>query len=195
MQNGRCRLHGGATPRGPASANYKTGAYSKYIPSRLAEKYAEAMADTELMEFRADAALLQSRLCELLETGESLPLWDETQRSFEDLRDAMAKKDGAMISDSLTRLDRLIHRGMADALRWADIYRVTEQIGKTKEREHKRLVQASQMMSTEEVLGMIGLIARAIKENVSNRRDIAAIMQALEGFGLREITGSLTAGH
>jgi len=31
MKNGRCRLHGGATPRGTDSPHFKTGRYSKYI--------------------------------------------------------------------------------------------------------------------------------------------------------------------
>lgn len=40
MANGRCRLHGGATPSGPASANYKHGRYSDVFRGTMAEKFA-----------------------------------------------------------------------------------------------------------------------------------------------------------
>jgi hypothetical protein len=35
MQNGRCRMHGGMTPKGVDSPQYKTGRYSKYVSHDL----------------------------------------------------------------------------------------------------------------------------------------------------------------
>lgn len=35
--SGRCRFHGGLTPRGPASPHFKHGRYSKYMKESLAE--------------------------------------------------------------------------------------------------------------------------------------------------------------
>src|SRR5262245_58157373 len=121
-----CRIHGGAShPGGPGHPTWKHGRRSRYVPTRLAEKYTEAMEDDRLMEFRADIAILEARLCELLATGESLPLWDRTQDAFHDLRQGMRDADTAAIPLHLSQLESLIHRGMADALRWAEVYKVT----------------------------------------------------------------------
>lgn len=178
-----CRKHGGCVPAGTSHHAYKHGNRSKYLPARLAEKYAESLNDPQLMEFRADAALLQSRLHELLETGESLPLWDLTRDAFRDLRKAMREGDSAGITAALAGLESLINRGMTDALRWADIYRVTEQMGKTKEREHRRLVQSEMMHSTEQLLAFIGKIADAANRTITKPDDLRAFQAALDQFG------------
>lgn len=46
----RCRLHGGATPSGPDSANYKHGRYALVFKGKLAEKFANAQADRQPMD-------------------------------------------------------------------------------------------------------------------------------------------------
>lgn len=66
MQNGRCRLHGGATPGGIASPHFKTGRWSKHLPAQLAEHYQAALADQDLLALREDLALLDARLAQVL---------------------------------------------------------------------------------------------------------------------------------
>lgn len=196
--NGRrvCRVHGGMTPQpGPTHPNWKHGRRSKWIPSRLADKYAESLNDPQLTEFRQDIALLESRLYELLETGESLPLWDRARESFRALRQAMADKDGLSTAYFLGELENYINRGMADSLRWAEVYKVTEQIGKTKEREHKRLVQAQQMISAEQLLVMLGQIADAARRTITNRDELVAFSAALNGFGTVATSDNDSPGH
>src|SRR5258708_37054514 len=43
-----CYHHGGKTPRGIASPNFKHGRYSKSLPARMRERYEEALADPHL---------------------------------------------------------------------------------------------------------------------------------------------------
>lgn len=191
-----CRVHGGASvPAGPSHHRWKHGRNSKYIPARLAEKYEEALADPHLTEYRQDIALLESRLLELLATGESLPLWDKTQDAFRDMRDAMARRDAVATQSALASLENLINRGMADALRWAEVYRITEQIGKTKEREHKRMVQAQQMISAEQLLAMMGRIADAARRTITNQDELRAFAATLNAFGLVESSQPDNGGH
>src|SRR5262249_44606649 len=64
--NGRCRVHGGATPGGFASANFKHGKYSRFLPRGLTDAYEAALRDPELLSLREDVALLESRIVELL---------------------------------------------------------------------------------------------------------------------------------
>lgn len=191
-----CKTHGGVGNNpGPTHPNWKHGRRSKYVPARLADKYAESLEDPQLTEYRQDVALLESRLVELLTTGESLPLWGQTQHAFGEMRKAMADKDGAATQQWLASLESLIGRGMADALRWAEVYRVTEQIGKTKEREHKRMVQAQQMISAEQLLAMLGQIADAARRTITNQDELRAFASVLGRFGVAESRGTDSAGH
>ena len=195
MSNGRCRIHGGASPApGPTHPGWKHGRHSKYLPARLQEKYAEAMADANLTEYRDDIAMLQARLFELLETGESLPLWGKAQEAFKGYKSAERDRDVPQMAYALAQLQGIINRGLVDALRWADIYRVTEQIGKTKEREHKRLVQMSQMVTNEQLIALLGQIADVAKRTITNQTDLQAFAQALNSYGLAD-AGAGIGGH
>lgn len=191
-----CAKHGGKTRIGASHPAFKHGGHSKYMPTRLAEKYRESLEDPQLMEFRADAALLQARLHELLETGESLPLWDQAQDAFKDYRKAAQRAQqapagsderadaAAQMTEALNRLESLINRGMADSLRWQEVYRVTEQVGKTKEREHRRLVQSEMVYTAEQLLAMVGKIVDAANSTIRDTEDRRAFQAALNQFGL-----------
>ncbi len=77
----RCRLHGGATPRGRASPHFKTGKYSSFLPDRLIGRYEEGQAAADLRSLRSEIALLQVRIIELLgqlkdASPENKPIWD-----------------------------------------------------------------------------------------------------------------------
>ena len=77
----RCRLHGGATPRGRASPHFKTGKYSSFLPERLIARYEEGQADPDLRSFDRDIATLEVRIHELRQqlvygSPESKPIWE-----------------------------------------------------------------------------------------------------------------------
>lgn len=203
-----CAKHGGKSPIGAANGAFRHGNRSKYMPARLAGKYAESLSDPQLMEFRADAAMLNARLHELLETGESQPLWSLAQDAFQDYRKASIKGNraepgseerataGQQMAEALSRLESLINRGESDALRWQDIYRVTEQMGRTKEREHKRMVQAEMMYTAEQLLAMVGKIADAANRTITKPDDLKAFQTALDQFGLlADSAGTANIGH
>jgi hypothetical protein len=65
LESGRCRYHGGRST-GPHTLA-AGGHYSKYLPRRLAARYGEALTDPELNSLRDDQAVLEARLCELLQ--------------------------------------------------------------------------------------------------------------------------------
>ena len=68
MENGRCRLHGGATPSGPASPNYKHGRYASVFRGHLAEKFSHAMADDKPLDLLPELAVQRSLLGQYIET-------------------------------------------------------------------------------------------------------------------------------
>jgi hypothetical protein len=63
--SGRCRLHGGLTPRGAASPHFKHGRYSRYLPTGLAGRHPAVRDDAELVSLRAAVGLLTAHIGEL----------------------------------------------------------------------------------------------------------------------------------
>ena len=51
MANGRCRLHGGATPSGPDSANFIHGRYAEVFKTKMANKFAAAQNEKQPLDF------------------------------------------------------------------------------------------------------------------------------------------------
>jgi len=66
MPNGRCKLHGGQTPSGTDSVNFKHGLYSNAFKGQLAERFAQAEAEQApldlLPELRIQRAMLAERI-------------------------------------------------------------------------------------------------------------------------------------
>jgi hypothetical protein len=77
MANGRCRMHGGATPVGPALPQFRHGRYSKYLPERLAERYQASLEDSELLGLRDELGLVDARIADLLERVGFEAAWPE----------------------------------------------------------------------------------------------------------------------
>lgn len=61
-----CKMHGGTQPRGIASPNWKGRGYSKDLPTRLADRYTQALADPDLIACASEVALIDSRIGEIL---------------------------------------------------------------------------------------------------------------------------------
>ena len=68
MQNGRCYLHGGATPSGPDSPNFKHGRYATVFKGHLAEKFQEASADGNPLDLLPELAVSRALLAQYIET-------------------------------------------------------------------------------------------------------------------------------
>ena len=67
MANGRCRLHGGKTPSGPDSANFKHGRYATAFRGKLAERFQEASADTKPLDLLPELAIQRGVLAGYME--------------------------------------------------------------------------------------------------------------------------------
>lgn len=87
----RCKLHGGATPRGIGSPHFKTGKYSKYLPDRLISDYHKISGDEELRSLRQELILIEAHIGELLQSlntieprsKEERKVWDGIGRAID----------------------------------------------------------------------------------------------------------------
>lgn len=184
-----CRVHGGLTPSGLASPHYTHGRYSKALPARLAARYDEATTDPALLELRADVALLDARLADVLgrvDTGESGALWTTLQNHRRDVLAAKRAGDSVAQAVALNALLETVGQGHADYRAWQEIGALLEQRRKLVESERKRLIEAQQTLTVEKAMLLIGAISGIIKAHVHDRAILAAIGRDIEGLVSRE---------
>lgn len=182
MANGRCYMHGGASPSGLSSPSYKTGRYSKVLPARLLETYERSVTDSELLVQREDIAVVDARLAELLaklDSGESGANWKRAKAEYAALQDAIDGGDPAGVRAALAALGGAIRRGLSDYATWAEVTEILELRRRLVESERKRLVQLSQMITVEQALVYSTAILALVKENVDDPRALARISDGL----------------
>jgi len=185
MPNGRCALHGGKSLAGWAHPNARTGRYIKSMPARLDERYRASLDDPELLALREEIALVDARIHDLLarvETGESGALWRALKKELDQLDTdpdvpALAK---------LQTVQAMIAQGVADYDAWAEVDRWVERRRRLAESERKRLVEAQQIITTEQAMALLGAVVEVIHEHVHDRATLAAISQDVRRLMARD---------
>lgn len=180
-----CRVHGGATPSGLASPHYKTGRYSKHLPTRLQARYEAAASDSELLALRDDIALTDARLSDLLarvDTGESGALWARLQELRLEVIACKRAGDSVGQAKALNALLDTIGQGHADYRAWAEVGAVLDQRRRLVESERKRLVEMQQTLTVEKAMLLIGAIGGIIKAHVQDRHVLAAISNDIQSL-------------
>jgi hypothetical protein len=187
MQNGRCRIHGGASLSGAASPTFKTGRHSKHLPTRMLAQYEATKNDPNILALNDEIAMYDARLNDVLlrvDSGESGHLWRELKATYKALQDANRRKEPALVQELMTDLGALITRGHSDYAAWSEIGRIIEARRKLVESERKRLVDMQQMMSAEQGMMLVAQIYEQVKLHVSDRATLNAI-----GMGLARLYG------
>lgn len=173
--SGRCRFHGGNTPSGIASPNYKGRGYSKNLPTRMLEYYQNAIDDPDLLNMSPDISLLVARVEELksrTNTDTSYTYWQKVREAF--AKHAKARKNpnkpGAleMMKEALEEMEENIIRGSADSAIWKEIMAVEEQIRKTKASEIKRRQAAESIITEQQFRTLMGFIVTSIQTRVKD---------------------------
>lgn len=195
MSNGRCRFHGGLTPVGVASPNFKTGRYSKHLPLHLLADFEAAKNDPELVECRDELALVDSRMGQLaqrLQSGKDAEMWltlsmhfssfatgFDSLLSFIEIEDDDGQQALRETTDALEACRGVVNEVRASEGTWREVYGVLEQRRKLVETESKRLKDMQQMITVERAMGLIAALADSIRRNVTDRKQLAAIQSDL----------------
>ena len=204
MSNGRCRLHGGKTPKGIASANWKHGRYSKYMPTGLLDRYEEGIADPELLALDDEIALVRSRLSTLLEKIDLAPdsgsTWTILRRELDQFESAQRyasslpegdERNEKMreVSQLFDQLKSTIKRGAAEWAAWREIIALTDQVKKLTESEQKRRVAGEYILGLQDVMALFDYTVKLINDIVSDPREKARLSEGLHQLS-RQMDGA-----
>jgi hypothetical protein len=174
----RCRLHGGATPRGLASPNFKTGRFSKYLPESLLSAYDDVVNDPELLSVRHDIHLLDTLIAaklNKLDDNESAATWKRVDDLIRAVRKAYKSERYGDLEDALDEME-----GIADQKRlfYATEQEVTaqlEQRRKLVETENKTLYNKERALTAEQAMLLMSAVLDSVRRNVTNADALTAI--------------------
>lgn len=187
-----CHYHGGGTPVGIATPQFKNGAQSRHhpLPARMRETYEAGLKDQNLVELRADLALLDARMADVLkrvDTGESGAIWQALKEAQAEADEANRAEDHIALGAALRSIRELIVRGHGDWAAWGEVRSILEQRRKLSESERKREVEAKQVISSERAMALITAVIDSVERNVTDRKvltrishDVSAILNAPE---------------
>jgi hypothetical protein len=192
MPNGRCKFHGGMSPRGPAHPSFKHGRHSKFLPKGLRKRYEEGAADPELVSVRAELSLLDLRVSELLvsigKTGNKAVLL-AIRGKLREFKNAGTKGEKAAVGIArlaLQQLEDLIEGGLTAAATWDELRDTIDLRRKLAEAESRREKDMLQNISVQQAVVMMALLVKAVGEHVTDRNALNAIVSLFD---------RLTAGH
>lgn len=171
-----CQVHGAGSPLkgrpGMVPKVYKQGGrYSKFLPTRLAARFAESENDPDLLVLRKEIALVDTRISDVLsrvDIGEAGTIWLDTKKAFDDLTESLQQKNARKTQDAIVTLSDLIKRGNTDYAAWNEVIGLVEQRRKLVESEQKRIVAGQHMLRMEEVQRLMGALTAAVREYVND---------------------------
>jgi hypothetical protein len=170
MPNGRCKLHGGKTPKGVDSARFKTGSYSKYIKMPNLKKIYDSLVAANIDPYDADPdmLLLLARQRHLLQSGDNRDNWSEISKLWSVLRSGLSKgatdseKEAAMTT--IPKLDSVIINGKAQNDKMNEMYRVTEQIDRMRTRAVKRDIDTASLINPKLAIALFAQVLFVLQE-------------------------------
>jgi hypothetical protein len=175
MPNGVCYMHGGKTPSGLALPQTTHGRYSKHLPTRLTERYQQALADPGLLELREEVSLVDARLADVLgrvDSGESGAAWALLKAQFRDYRKA---REGADKTAALLAIEDTIRDGLDDYAAWEEVRSRIDQRSRLVSSERQRLVQMQQMVTVEQAMTLLAAVSDTVRRHVTDSSALAGI--------------------
>jgi hypothetical protein len=183
--NGACWIHGGNTPSGPASANFKHGGYSQAWENIGLKQYHDGTRDVDLLDASEAMRSLQARIWYVLEQGQGGALYRQMQAAWKTLKERGRAGDKAGQTAAAAHLDSLMQQGSDEADRWDEYYKLEEQLDRMRDRAHKRMVDGELLIKIDLVIRIIGIFIFAVK---------AILKKELETVGHPDVARSISGG-
>lgn len=178
FENGRCRRHKGAAPRGVENPLTQNGRYSLDLPTRVLTRYLTALADPELLSVRDDIALLQGAIQDImaeLKEAEARPDIDAILVTVERISDNWRGWDWTRMQAELDRLKEAISSRQSQRQAMREIRELIREKASLVAQENRLLVDRQQMITVEQYLLGMRALGSAVRRLVENPQTLRAI--------------------
>lgn len=182
-----CSKHGSKAAlmnRGTGSPNYRHGRRSKYLSTKMGERYAEVLKDPELLEYRNEVAILDVLLDDALESinqdaGASMRLWKTATSRLEDFEVALEVGDKDKRREAFIRLRHAIAEGQRDAEARVEARKLIQERTAIAEKENARMLKLENVMTAEQAFTLFSAIMYEAGRIISNGSERAAFNGAM----------------
>lgn len=178
----KCRMHGGGAGIGAENPAFKSGRYSRYLPSDMLELYSSALSNPDILEMADHIALLEARIQKILadnQGGDPVPRWSEILDLFNSIEAMVDTGDRGLIAGAFDSARKALHAGMRWDSTWNQVADTMEQLRKMTDTEIKRKRELNQMVPIERIVILMAAVAAAVKRNVTNPDEIAKVHNEL----------------
>lgn len=185
MANGKCRLHGGKTPKGVASPHYKHGRYSKYGPSSLRDAAAEFLRDPDLLSLQSNLALCDARIADVLtklDEGGSYDALATLRKLRGEYRAAAVRKDQEAQIAQLREMFRVIDEASDTVALLGELDKLTEQRRRLVDTETKRQTSDLTSITIERAYGFVDVLLDIVARHVKERTILQGIVEEVVTF-------------
>ena len=176
-------MHGGKTPKGVDSPHFKTGRYSKYMPSGLLDTHHEMIQDPQLLSLRENIALTDTLLANLLprlDTGESGAAWDMVKKLVKTTKHAYHSENLASMMQALDDMEDLANQRILHYETEKEIRQVMDTRRKLVEAENRIALQQENAISVEQLMLFVSQVLAVIQGVVTEERQRHAIAIELQ---------------
>lgn len=169
-----CRYHGAGGLMNPGGGMPR---HAKFLPTRLADRFQEFMADPDALALYSEMALVDSRITELterLETCDNAQAWQKVNQAMA----LLYKLAGA--HENVDRAIKLLKDAQsipADEARiWREINTLLETRRRLSQTEQMRITNAKQYLSLSEANAMLASVVEVVMNNIKdiNTRQLLA---------------------
>jgi hypothetical protein len=182
MKNGRCRMHGGLTPRGPALPQFKHGKYSKAFPRDVRVAYQRVRSNPNLLCLKEDVAVLETKQRAVLARmdEQNPPPWGEAVKAFNDFKTAGTDEKK---QQALAKLGEVIRSGAGDAADREGLWREFRELAQEKavliKGERNWLAKLRSMYTAEQGIALQHAVIESAKQTFGD--DPEKLAQFIDG--------------
>lgn len=157
-ERGRCaRSHGGNRMNGNFAGTGRAKLYAKSLSGKLQDSYIQAVTDPEFLSVAPEIAALASRSAEIMDRlGDTdyVVVQAGIRRSVRDMRRASTDDSMHGMLVAADEIESHLSAVTEDRRRWDEIGAISGRLGKLVETERRRIVEAQQMITVQEMFNL-----------------------------------------
>lgn len=195
-ETGRChRLHGGGTPKGAASPNFKHGKFSRVwqnlLPKDVAKDVRRALSDPELLNLEHEAALSDARVAQVarrMKENGGAPSWPSLRAGFDPLAKSIVELFDALppgfeeidekkesVTDAMQSYSDLLARGADNDRAWKEIRTEANHKRKLAQAENRRRADLKLNIAAASAYALIDAFYQIVADHIGNNEKLEAI--------------------
>ena len=191
----RCRLHGGKTQSGSASANYKHGKYSQALPAGDLSGYKHAWQNPRILELTDEIALVDLHICNILASSKDRPRSGgvhDILRSIDAIMHDL-QGDDVEISDAISAIasiGEMLRAAIDETEAWQEIGDFIERRRKLVDTERRQAELLSEFVHKLQLAEYLRRIMDVSKDVITDRGQLDRLLDGFMTISFSDETNS-----